>query len=113
MSMIDLDTQHALRSVLNVLNKALKLDERAVHKLCETRVPVDEGFADSDLPFVVFQAEDKTLSLGFIGALSGCLMAALALPDKVRLCALYEADDTISRFYFIECLEKGYEEIEL
>lgn len=113
LSILDTDRKQAMKRVVDALNKALEFDERAIHALCESRVPVNKPFADSDVPFVVFQDEDLSLHLGFIGVLSGCLMSALELPDNVRLCAMYEEDDTISRFYFIECHPEGHKEIEL
>jgi len=104
----------AMKRVVDVLNKGVELHEEALNKLCETRVSVNEGFANSDLPFVVFQTKEGYLRLGFIGALGGCVNAALELPDRVRLCALYEPNDVIRRFYFIEVFEKGgHQEIKL
>ena len=95
-----------MKRVVDALNKALALDHEAVYRLCEKRVQVSDDIADSDLPFVSFQGRNGRLSMGFIGVLSGCLNAALALPDNVRLCALYESDDIIREFYFIETVKK-------
>ena len=109
--MIDLDTKLAMRKVLEVLNKAVELDPKAMEALCESRVMVNKDLACSDLPLVLLQDSEGLLHLGFIGALQGCLQAALNLPDELRLCAVYEEDGSVSGFHFLERCDGGKSKI--
>lgn len=64
------------RDLVDYLNSVMKFDAKALHRLVEHRVPINDALSNADISLVVSAGSEGTDVLGLLGVLNGFIGVA-------------------------------------